>query len=104
MARVQHHVFLTFQKCHRQRNAVCDIAQFLRFDLINGKEFHPFLALGRIGGDFRIKIFRDAIQREAIVRSNDKFLFQPELFLKVFQLLQKRNNFMGDFPDHLNQA
>ena len=68
----------------------------VRFYFVNGKEVFPFLKLCSISRNFEVEFFGDAIECEAVIGGKDKLLFQPETFLKFFNMGEKIGNFGGD--------
>src|SRR5690606_7074364 len=56
-------------------------------------------------GDNRgIQALRHAVEREAVMRGGDEFLFQPEFFLEIFQLREKVDQVKRDGAQGLNLA
>ena len=71
-------------------------------DLVNGEQFYPFFSLGVVGGDLLVKLFRDAVECDAVISFNDELLFQLERLLEVFDLGQEADDLVGDLTDDLN--
>ena len=69
------------------------------FRLVYGVKRNPLVALSFVGDNLRPKRLVDFIQRDTPIGCHDKFLFEPKLFLKVFNLREELDNNFADAPD-----
>ena len=87
---VQHQMRMLFQEFRRERFARGRRRGIQRF---------PFRMLSFVFGDGRVQRLRHFVEGCAILRFQHEFLFQPELFLEVFQLREEVDDFVADQLD-----
>ena len=56
----------------------------------------PLLTLGSVLCDSGVEFFWDPVKGETVVSRKDEFLFEPNAFLKFFDLGEKVNDLGGD--------
>lgn len=66
---------------------------------MDSKQVFPLLKLIGVLCYFRVEFFRNAVECEAIVGAEDKFLFQPKAFLEFLDVGKEINDLGGDVMD-----
>ena len=84
---------------------VVTLCHYVALYLVNGEKAYPLLALRIIGDNLWVKGMRDAVERDAVITTDNKLLFQPEFLLEVFELGKESDDFLANLLDgfHLCQ-
>ena len=61
-ARVDHQRWMRLQELSSQRLRSILAHDRVALDLVDREQPHPLLALGIVGGDLRVELFRDAVR------------------------------------------
>ena len=91
---IKDEIGVLFEEVNREWFGVGGINEIVLY-FVDSEEGFPLLTLGGILCNFGVELFWDEVEGEAVVCGEDEFLFEPELFLELFDVGEEIDNLGG---------